>query len=611
MPLISFQIVPRVKYKTLFFPLFFSLLAGACGEGMEAEQDDVQPLTEPLFTLQTNGKNTLYEYGGTLKVDITSNYRPNKPVHITVQSSNTKKMSVSPYELIFDKENWSQAQTVTIHPVDNDLTDGPVEAQLIVDPASSEDKRFHEYDPEDLSLTVWDDDTAGIQLSTSQVVLDGTPAELLVSLPHQPLSPVSLGLTPFANSNYQIDHSRLNIASTDWFQPRLVTLTNLGTQQYCYKREWLLIEADNSNTAYGYQNNRGFTATYVPVILDNIQNGTIGTRAAPLPYSANQLANGRLLGARCTYIQINDLTPNARYRLSLSSAGSIKVFQDQFLNIACSNNTSGQCDFRTADDKLWLLADIGDQQDIQIKLETLGTEPAFEAEGLGSAIQLALNKTVVGQVNVGQSHYRVTLPAKHAIGVKLNQAKDHTILAAYRDDEFQIPICQDRGAALATKDRFCRFDNVEELEVHIAVQGHAARQWLGSDYQLTVNSGPGPQGSHKQPYALTASNNQIDHKASVGVTSSVYTFQNLNPGTTYQLLVNAENFSPNDQVDIYLVELLDEQQESPLCQRELLPNDQTQECTFVVGDRKLHLHVLGDKTELGANFRLRVIPAAL
>ncbi len=75
-------------------------------------------------------------------------------------SSDESEGTVSTNELVFTRENWADAQTVTVKGVNDSEDDGDQSYEIILGPASSTDGNYNGTDPDDISLENIDNDDA-------------------------------------------------------------------------------------------------------------------------------------------------------------------------------------------------------------------------------------------------------------------------------------------------------------------------------------------------------------------------------------------------------------------------------------------------------------------
>ena len=102
---------------------------------------------------ESDGSTATTESGGTDTFTVVLNTQPSSDVVVSVASSDTGEVTVSPAQLTFTSSNWDTAQAATTTGADDSLVDGPQFATItvaIVDASSDDD-----YDPvADVTVTV-------------------------------------------------------------------------------------------------------------------------------------------------------------------------------------------------------------------------------------------------------------------------------------------------------------------------------------------------------------------------------------------------------------------------------------------------------------------------
>ncbi len=131
----------------------YSQLAGATVNVSITDND-----TAALQIVQTGGTTEVAENGGQDTLDVTLATEPTSNVVLTVQSSDTNQLTVTPATLTFTPGDYDQAQTVTVTGVnDSDIGNQNGTVTISVDDAQSDDT----YDPlvdQQVSVTLLDDD---------------------------------------------------------------------------------------------------------------------------------------------------------------------------------------------------------------------------------------------------------------------------------------------------------------------------------------------------------------------------------------------------------------------------------------------------------------------
>jgi hypothetical protein len=107
----------------------------------------------------------------TFAVVLTS--QPTQDVSIELRSSNVAEGTVSPSSLVFNSQNWNTSQSVTLTGADDVVVDGAQDYRILTT-ALSTDAGYQGQEPDDVSVTNADNDTASLQLSINPAtVIEG------------------------------------------------------------------------------------------------------------------------------------------------------------------------------------------------------------------------------------------------------------------------------------------------------------------------------------------------------------------------------------------------------------------------------------------------------
>lgn len=128
--------------------------------------------------------------------------------------------------LTFTSVDWDEAQTVTVNAVDDDVAEGG-HSGTITHTASSGDANYDGIAITDVSVTVTDDDSAGISITESDgstnVSEDGVSDTYTVVLTSEPTNSVTV--TVGVDDQVDTDESTLTFTSADWDEGQIVTVS--------------------------------------------------------------------------------------------------------------------------------------------------------------------------------------------------------------------------------------------------------------------------------------------------------------------------------------------------------------------------------------------------
>ncbi len=159
----------------------------------------------------------------TFDIALTSEPEANVTIPLSPQSD---ECTVLPTSVILTASDWDTGVTATVYAVDDDFQDGNQTCIVQTQRAQSNDPNYDQMNPDDVTVTVLDDDTAGIQVTPPQLAIsepDGADI-FTINLNTQPTSQVSIGLT-VSNQQCSISTDTVALNSTNWSDGVVVTVT--------------------------------------------------------------------------------------------------------------------------------------------------------------------------------------------------------------------------------------------------------------------------------------------------------------------------------------------------------------------------------------------------
>ncbi|MBI5206908.1 MAG: SBBP repeat-containing protein [Candidatus Firestonebacteria bacterium] len=186
------------------------------------------------------------------------NIQPTADVTIPVSSSDTSEGTVSAATLTFTSANWNANQTISITGINDDLDDGNQQITIILGAATSSDSNYNGLNPDDVSVTNIDNDTAGITISaiSGNTGEDGTQATFTVKLNSEPTADVTISVSSSDTSEGIVSTASLTFTSVNWNANQTVTVTGInddlddGNQQFTI----ILVQATSTDTNYNVLN---------------------------------------------------------------------------------------------------------------------------------------------------------------------------------------------------------------------------------------------------------------------------------------------------------------------------------------------------------------------
>jgi large repetitive protein len=204
-----------------------------------------------LETTEASGGPT-----GSFSVVLTS--EPTFGVNLPVGSDDTGEGKTNVTALVFTKDDWNVAHTVTIAGQDDDIADGNQQYHIVIGPSSSTDPNYQGLDPADLLVTNKDNDSAAILVNPTSCTTSesGTTATFNIGLNSQPTDNVTITLTS-SDTNEATVPASVTFTPTDWgLRPITVTPVNDalpdGDQPYT-----ITTGIDNTTTDSNYHGMKG------------------------------------------------------------------------------------------------------------------------------------------------------------------------------------------------------------------------------------------------------------------------------------------------------------------------------------------------------------------
>ena len=195
-----------------FAPVALLLFALSCGDNVHTSRGTV--VVSPRVGLFTD------ETGATATFTVALTAPPMDEVVVTITSQNVEEGSVFPRVLVFDADNFADAQTVTITGADDDVTDGPQEYAVRIGT-----DRLGSYE---VQVTNGDDDVVGVHVAPVAALMTseaGQQATFTVRLSSQPAADVRIPISSTDPSEGTINTAELVFTAVNWSQPQTVTIT--------------------------------------------------------------------------------------------------------------------------------------------------------------------------------------------------------------------------------------------------------------------------------------------------------------------------------------------------------------------------------------------------
>ncbi len=158
------------------------------------------------------------EYGTEATFNLVLGTEPTQDVIINLNSDDLSEGILSETSLTFSASNWDTEQTVTITGQDDDVDDGDIAYNIIIDNAESDDVIYDGLTINNIALINMDDDEAGVTViaDSTQTSEDGTEISFKVVLNSEPLHNVSIDIESDNLDEGIIDKLNIEFTPENW-----------------------------------------------------------------------------------------------------------------------------------------------------------------------------------------------------------------------------------------------------------------------------------------------------------------------------------------------------------------------------------------------------------
>ncbi len=261
---------------------------------------------------------TTTEAGGEATFTVALDSAPTADASTGVSSDDLTEGTVAPATLTFTTGNWNTAQTVTVTGVDDAVDDGDQGYTIVLAAATSTDTNYGGTDPDDVSVTNTDDDTAGIAVTLPQgetsltTTEAGGEATFTVALDSAPTADVSIGVSSDDTTEGTVAPATLTFTTGNWNTAQTVTVTGVddavddGDQGYTI----VLAAATSTDANYGGTDPGDVSVT-------NTDDDAAGITVT-LPQGLTSLTTTEA-GGEATFTVALDSVPTADVSIAVSS----------------------------------------------------------------------------------------------------------------------------------------------------------------------------------------------------------------------------------------------------------------------------------------------------
>lgn len=254
--------------------------------------------------------------------------QPLADVVLNIGSDHNDKLTISSKQLIFTSSNWHINQSVIFTAIDDNIASGDLSFNIKIKPSST-DVLYNNIPENIISVTIKDDDIAGIIYdSTSAILNEGQYITRAFKLKSQPTSDVTLNISSNNSSRISISKPSLIFTASNWNTEQSVKFTAIDNN--IYDGDVTVSVNIKSTSADIYYNNlsSGFAIT----VKDNDTSGIIAdTTPTTITEGQHITRTFKLKSQPTSNVILNISSNDTNSRLSISK--SSLVFTESNWNI--------------------------------------------------------------------------------------------------------------------------------------------------------------------------------------------------------------------------------------------------------------------------------------
>jgi large repetitive protein len=211
-------------------------IAFAAAKSSDANYAGKQPVSLSLQNIDNDTANILVstdhgstsEDGDTMSFTVVLASKPKASVTIpiSISSADSGEGTVSTSMLTFTTSNWAAKQGVTVTGKDDAVVDGPAVYTVLIDAPTSTDQAYADIDPEDISVTNFDNDLAGIVVAPAlgNTSERGDTTTFSIRLRSQPTADVTIPVASSDKTEGTLTVTQVVLTASDWSTPHVVTV---------------------------------------------------------------------------------------------------------------------------------------------------------------------------------------------------------------------------------------------------------------------------------------------------------------------------------------------------------------------------------------------------
>lgn len=193
-----------------------------------ASNTTVQAQFEPTSISVGTTSTTDFTEGGSTSFDVVLSHQPSNDVNVALTNTTPGACGLSSTSLQFTSADWDTPQTVTLTDADDAIDNGDSTCTITLADATSTGADFNGVtpSPNSVSVTVFDDDTAGITANPIALSInEGSSDTFDVVLDTEPTGDVVIDMVPNSAECTVSPASLLTFSSGDWDSLQTVTVS--------------------------------------------------------------------------------------------------------------------------------------------------------------------------------------------------------------------------------------------------------------------------------------------------------------------------------------------------------------------------------------------------
>lgn len=170
-------------------------------------------------TYSDNNNLQVTEGGTAATFGVALTQSPAQDVTFNINVAGSGQVTLPTTSLTFTPQNWDIAQTITVNSINDNVAEEPEAITLVTSPLQSSDAQFNGFDPADITVTLNDNDTEGVQidplfgLKTNET---GLQDSVDVRLTSQPLADVTVSFVSNDPGEVAVSPASIVFTPNNW-----------------------------------------------------------------------------------------------------------------------------------------------------------------------------------------------------------------------------------------------------------------------------------------------------------------------------------------------------------------------------------------------------------